>query len=447
MDDKKRKDTANAEHVAGDRDLQFGGSGYVRYVQGRFVTDPTVNIDQRFYVITYGESANVPSTIVGRLPDGAIDPGFGSLAIPYVDDDLRALIDIQGLIFNNNGKITCVGITDVTTESGRYFYPAAIRITTSGAMDESFGNKGRRIYNVDLSKEGISAAVDFTHVTGSEKSHIQALSHGFESVRRTVQESGDILFFCKLFNGNTRVQSYHLVKIAENGEPVDSFGINGVVTIPSGGPDRRVLWLDYGIDGDGSITLAGSRQGVGVTEGVVARYTSDGLLDSGFGVDGEQIIKLGTAGNSVKRVTVSKAGEVTMLVSVQDPPGAVKFAVAKLDRSGNPDELFNGGKALLLNEMGGASNVFVSMEVDTDGRIIVAGEDAITKKHARLTRIMPNGALDTEFGNTGSRTYDELWAFLRLAIQKGTNILAIAHDADSNFPSEQLLVRFFGDAG
>ncbi|QSB18064.1 hypothetical protein JN403_15875 [Pseudomonas sp. 15A4] len=208
-----------------------------------------------------------------------------------------------------------------------------------------------------------------------------------------------------------------------------------------------MLWLDYGIDGDGSITLAGSRQGVGVTEGVVARYTSDGLLDSGFGVDGEQIIKLRTAGNSVKRVTVSKAGEVTMLVSVQDPPGAVKFAVAKLDRSGNPDELFNGGKALLLNEMGGASNVFVSMEVGTDGRIIVAGEDAITKKHARLTRIMPNGALDTEFGNTGSRTYDELWAFLRLAIQNGTDILAIAHDADSNFPSEQLLVRFFGDAG
>lgn len=447
MDENKRTDSVNATHVAGDRDLQFGGSGYVRYVRDPFVTDPTTNIDQGFYVISYGESANAPSTIVGRLPDGAIDPGFGSLAIPYVDDDLRALIDIQGLIFDNKGKITCVGITDVTTESGQYFYPAAIRITTSGEMDESFGNAGRRVYEVDLSKKGIGAAVDVTHVTGSGKSHIQATSHGFQSVRRTVQESGDILFFCKLLNGNTRVYSSHLVKIAENGEPVDSFGINGVLTIPSGGPDRRVQWLDYGIDGNGSITLAGSRQGAGVLEGVVARYTSDGLIDSGFGVDGEQIIKFGTAGNFVKSVTVSGAGEVTMLLLVQDPSGAAKFAVAKLDRSGSPDERFNGGEALLLSEMGGVSNAFVSMEVDKDERIIVAGEDAITKQHARLTRIMPDGTLDTEFGNNGSRTYDELWAFLRLAIQNGTDILAIAYDADSNFPSEQLLVRFFGDAG
>ena len=126
MDENKRTDSVNATHVAGDRDLQFGGSGYVRYVRDPFVTDPTTNIDQGFYVISYGESANAPSTIVGRLPDGAIDPGFGSLAIPYVDDDLRALIDIQGLIFDNKGKITCVGITDVTTESGQYFYPEVV---------------------------------------------------------------------------------------------------------------------------------------------------------------------------------------------------------------------------------------------------------------------------------------------------------------------------------
>jgi uncharacterized delta-60 repeat protein len=431
----------NAAHVAGDRDLQFNTDGYLRHGGDPFVTDPTTDIDQRFYVITYGESVNSPSRIVGRLPDGPIDPAFGNLAIPVLDDTLRALIDVQGMIFNNNGTITCVGITDVNTPTGRFYYPAAIRITTSGAMDESFGNKGRKIYPVDLS--GVSGAGE------SDAPDLKALSHGFASVRRTVQESGDILFFCSLSKFNPTVGSYHLVKIAENGDPVATFGTNGVLTIPAGNPDRGLTWLDYGVDSNGSITLAGLGLGSNASEGVVTRYTSDGELDSGFGDGGEKVIKIEGANVYVKKASVSKDGEVILLLSVRDrlSAGSVEFAVMKLDSSGREDMSFNNGSALVLNEMGGQNDSFVSMDVDAKNRIIVAGQDAASKQTARLTRITSGGTPDDTFGNNGSRTYDDLYAFHYMAIQNGTDILANSLDPDFTVPNELLLFRFFGEAG
>ena len=443
---------ANAAHVAGDQDLQFGGSGYVRYVRDPFITDPTTDTDQRIYVITYGTSASNPSVIVGRLPTGAVDPAFGNLALPFVDDSLRAVMDVQGLIFNNNGKITCVGVTEVNTGSGRYLQPAAIRITTLGtsaAIDEGFGNEGRMIYEVDLSKEAASRGVDLSHVNNSRPPHTQAATHGFVTIRRTVQVSGDILFCCSLFNYNTQVESYHLLKIEENGAPVTTFGTNGVLTLPAASPERGLQWLDYGIDGNGSITLAGRAQGSNAMEGVLARYTSDGKLDSGFGNSGEQIIKIEGANVYAKKVTVLDCGEVIVLLSVQDrqSQGSVEFGVMKLDKSGKEDASFNGGKALLLSEMGGISDALVYMELDKQERIIVAGQDAVSKQYARMTRIMPDGTLDSEFGINGSRTYDNLNGFRRLGIQKGTDILAVAQDPNFAFPNEILLFRFFGEAG
>lgn len=442
---------ANAAHAAGDQDLQFGGSGYVRYIRDPFITDPTTDIDQRIYVISYGESASNPSVIVGRLPTGAVDPAFGNLALPFVDDTLRAVMDVQGLIFNN-GKITCVGITDVNTESGRYFYPAAIRITTLGtsaAIDGSFGEQGRKMYVVDLSKEGSSSDVNLPHVAESRVPHLQAVSHGFSSIRRTVQASGAILFCCSLVNYNTRVRSYHLVKISQDGELVDLFGAHGVLTIPAGSPERGLQWLDYGIDSNGNITLAGMGLGSNTTEGVLARYTSAGQLDSGFGDGGEKVIKIEGASVYVKQAKVLEGGEVILLLSVQDRQsvGSVEFGVMKLDKNGKEDASFNGGKALLLSEMGGISDAFVYMELDKKERIIVAGEDAVSKRYARMTRIMPDGTLDSEFGNNGSRTYDDLYGFRRLGIQNGTDILAAAQDPDIVSTGELLLFRFFGEAG
>ncbi|MEN5032698.1 hypothetical protein [Pseudomonas sp. Ps21-P2] len=442
---------ANAAHVAGDQDLQFGGSGYVRYVRDPFITDPTTDTDQRIYVITYGTSASNPSVIAGRLPTGAVDPAFGNLALPFVDDSLRAVMDVQGLIFNNNGKITCVGVTEVNTGSGRYLQPAAIRITTLGtsaAIDEGFGNEGRMIYEVDLSKEAASRGVDLSHVDNSRPPHTQAATHGFVTIRRTVQVSGDILFCCSLFNYNTQVESYHLLKIDENGAPVTTFGTNGVLTLPAASPERGLQWVDYGIDGNGSITLAGRAQGPNAMEGVLARYTSAGKLDSGFGNSGEQIIKIEGANVYAKKVTVLDGGEVIILLSVKDlqSQGSVEFGVMKLDKNGKEDASFNGGRALLLSEMGGISDALVYMELDKQERIIVAGQDAVSKQYARMTRIMPDGTLDSEFGINGSRTYDNLSGFRRLGIQKGTDILAVAQD-QKTLPSEVLLFRFFGEAG
>jgi uncharacterized delta-60 repeat protein len=160
-----------------------------------------------------------------------------------------------------------------------------------------------------------------------------------------------------------------------------TFGIGGQVAASTGG--NAVLVQQW----DNRIVVAGGT--------AIARYNSDGSLDSTF--DGDGI--------ATSSISISAAAQYPQTGSAHDGKivGSSMSSVTRLTAVGAIDNSFgsNGVAALPWSALSGA----VDIEVQSDGKIVVAGLTgslSSTSKVVRVTRLNVDGSLDASFGSSGT---------------------------------------------
>ncbi len=140
---------------------------------------------------------------------------------------------------------------------------------------------------------------------------------------------------------------------------------------------------------------------------VVARYHADGRLDGSFGGDGLVAIDLGDTRDLVYAMAIQAdgrillAGERVAVNSIED----LGF-LARLTTSGALDPGFGGGDGV-VDVPGTRDDRVRAVAVQTDGRIVVAGCTSVGGSyvgHAMLVRYDSAGRLDTGFGTNGVST-------------------------------------------
>ena len=132
---------AAAGAAAGDLDPSFGGgAGWVRTLEVRDASnnylpqgaeDVAVQPDGRIVVagdVIDGRS-NRYLGVLRYLPDGSLDPGFGSGGLTVAD--AGSFEDIRAVALQRDGKIVVAGETDC--ETARCF--AAMRLNPDGSLD------------------------------------------------------------------------------------------------------------------------------------------------------------------------------------------------------------------------------------------------------------------------------------------------------------------------
>ncbi|HZV74523.1 MAG TPA: hypothetical protein VFF79_12470 [Conexibacter sp.] len=144
-----------------------------------------------------------------------------------------------------------------------------------------------------------------------------------------------------------------LARYLSNGALDSSFGSGGVVSTPIGVGSAASGIV---VQGDGDIVVAGiSFSTPTASAATVARYQADGRLDPGFGSGG--IAVLPSVGREVTGVALYGAGKLVVAGAGQaSEPG---FSVARLTASGSLDPTFDGdGVARVHNDAGrcGRSN-------------------------------------------------------------------------------------------
>ncbi len=174
--------------------------------------------------------------------------------------------------------------------------------------------------------------------------------------------------------------------------------------VDSGGDDFA---KSVTVDSQGRAVVVGYLTGGGDTDILVARYNTDGTLDTTFDSDGFAVIELG--GNEfVYDVTTHVNGDgddVITLVGATDVNGTFDIALLRLNEEGTPDELFglNGGVITDLTDTVSANEVGYALEIDAVGRIVVAGSTyADAARDVALLRYHDDGSLDERFGTGGS---------------------------------------------
>ena len=214
-------------------------------------------------------------------------------------------------------------------------------------------------------------------------------------------------------------EDFALARYNPNGSLDTSFSDDGMQTTDFGGVFGGVATA-VAIQGDGKIVAVGfTRTDLG-EEFVLARYTPDGSLDTSFSGDGKQTTLFGEF-DEWRGVALQSDGKI---VAVGTDLESGDFVVARYNSNGSLDTSFSGDGLQSTDFGGGVGATAVALQVN--GRIVVVGGGGAGGDFA-LARYNPNGALDTSLSGDGRQTtdfggYDSARA---LALQADGKIVAV----------------------
>ncbi|MBS1764357.1 MAG: T9SS type A sorting domain-containing protein [Bacteroidetes bacterium] len=179
-----------------------------------------------------------------------------------------------------------------------------------------------------------------------------------------------------------------------------TFGVNGKVMMAFS--SNACMARAVAVQSDGKILVAGETYNGTSNQFAVARYLSNGTLDSQFGTGGKTTISFGS-GNSVARsIAVQPNGFIVVSGSYQTP-SQTYFAVARLNNNGMPDALFGSSGKVQTSIVPGFNTAYAMAIQPNDGKIILAGVsfDTLNNGDFALVRYNPNGTIDPYFANGG----------------------------------------------
>ncbi len=182
----------------------------------------------------------------------------------------------------------------------------------------------------------------------------------------------------------------------------------------------------------------------------VARYNSDGSLDTDFGVGGFAVTDIGISNDVATAVAIQSDGKIVAAGYTNytnSNSGYDEWALIRYNSDGSLDATFgNGGIALADFGSSSGNGHANAMAIQPDGKIVAAGyAHAHPSGDFALARFTLDGSLDTSFSGDGMVTTrfapssdDQAYA---MALQSDGNILAAGY-SNTNNVRDFALARF-----
>lgn len=195
-----------------------------------------------------------------------------------------------------------------------------------------------------------------------------------------------------------------------------SFDGDGIATISG-------LYINaVALQPDGKIVVAGTDSPGSGDFGAV-RLNSDGSIDAGFGINGFHFVDISSIDEAYD-VVIQSDGKI-VLVGATVLSGPYNMGIVRLNSDGSTDTGFGSGG--IVNEDFGFSAVANTVALQTDDKIVVGGRMYTGDQNFAILRLNTNGTLDTGFSGDGRQDInieneDEL---LDLVIQPDGKIVAV----------------------
>ena len=384
-----------------------GGSGIVTTPIGTSAAADAVVLQPDGKIVAAGAAVQPDDSQTFALaryqPNGSLDPAFGSGGIVQSPAGVARAVAVQP-----DGKIVAAGTNLAQVRLARY--------DADGSLDGGFGSGGVVTTPVGTGTAGVTAIV--------------------------LQPDGKIVVGGESSDGSKTV--FTLVRYDVSGSLDTTFGSGGIVTTQVGTGNSSIEGL--ALQPDGKIVADGDALN-GSSEGVpgLARYNTDGSLDTTFGSGGIVTTHVGIAGAGVRvgPLVLQPDGKVVVVAG---------FSLVRYGANGTLDPSFGAASSLV----GGPGPPATGLALHPDGKILVAGATlgGMTgfADTLELARFNPNGLLDGTFSNlgiaflfawTGSPTSPPAPASPALALQPDGRIVAVgSHSVDGGVTQQFLVVRF-----
>ncbi len=216
-----------------------------------------------------------------------------------------------------------------------------------------------------------------------------------------VDGNGKILLAGMASNGTN--WDFALVRYTSDGQLDTSFGVGtGIVTT------SFLTFADkaYSViaQADGKIVLAGWRYGSVRYTFALARYNSNGTLDNSFGIGGKVATPIGATDNSAAYAVAQQSSGKYVAGGTRINSTSDDFALVRYNTNGTLDTSFGdfGSNGIVITDVSGRGDYAYDLAIQTDNKILLAGESYNgTNYEYTVVRYLADGALDTTFGSGG----------------------------------------------
>ncbi len=221
-----------------------------------------------------------------------------------------------------------------------------------------------------------------------------------------IQADGKIIVAGKKRNGLINVidVDFAVARYNSNGKLDSSFGINGIATTDFESRDDEAYSLS--INSKGKILLAGFAQtAIGGDNFGLVQYNPNGSLDSTFGINGKVYTDVNAnSGDAIHAVIFQTDGKILAGGNTSGKATKHDFAVVRYLENGKIDTSF-GLNGIVITDFGGSDDYGRSLSLHTNGKIVIAG-DLFDAQHLKvaLARYTVNGIPDSTFGTDGKVT-------------------------------------------
>jgi uncharacterized delta-60 repeat protein len=324
-------------------------------------------------IIDTTSTAYADFCVARLLPNGQFDTSFNMQGWVKFDVEPAVLTAASGIIIDSEENMVISGFSD-----GRF---CLSRLTPAGVLDDAFGLNG-------------------TQITVFHESTPDYLYGGAFALVQ--QPDGKLVV-----NGTTN-RTQTILRYLENGVPDQAFGAEGLVQTTFYSPNSMDQAYAAALLQDGKIVIAGDTQNDNFdsnSEFGIAQFLPDGSLDLSFGINGRQATALGRSHDAARAIAVQPDGMILLAgyasVGVYQYP---MFALTRFLPNGQIDENFGENGLVYTNfSTGEPNNRANAMVLQADGKIVLAGhtESGFNNNGFAVARYMPDGLLDSSFGNGG----------------------------------------------
>ena len=222
--------------------------------------------------------------------------------------------------------------------------------------------------------------------------------------------------------------------MAQAGSLDPTFGNNGIATTANTVANSAAL------QSDGKIVVAGSvANAQNFQQGGLLRYTSNGVLDSGFGTGGKVLMAVGTTNaGAAFAEAIQPDGKI-----VTAAPDGIHLTIFRFNTNGTVDNTFGTGGSVAIT----AAGLFLApanggIALQSDGKIVIVTNEIVA-------RLLADGQLDSGFGSNGVAPTAAVGGVggTSVAIMSNGQILIGSGNVTSLYSANGSLVTRFGVNG
>lgn len=419
-----------ASAPSGSLDTNFGTCGTVRTIIGSYGSQAyscAIQSDGKIVAVGYNTGTGGGFALARYNTDGSLDETFGSSGIVSTPISTRLNL-INDIAIQSDGKIVAAGYM---ADESMVHYFALARYNADGSFDTTFGTNG---------------------IVKTLVGELNSTAFGV-----VLQSDGKIVVAGKASSPSTLHLVYGLARYNTNGTLDTTFGTNGTVLALVGTTTDDAL--NVALQSDGKIVMAGfsSTSSIGNPDYSVARFNTDGSLDTTFGTGGKVTTNILGIDTEASGLAIGADGKVVVAGWAVTPDSIDPvFGVVRYNTNGSLDTTFDvDGKVTTEIGLGKTSGSTIyygdrayAVAIQSDGKTVVAGRswNDTTLWDIALVRYNVNGSLDTTFNSTGIVTTNVeagIDAANSIAIQSDGKIVTAGFIADSGTNGHFGLARYW----